>query len=385
MGRLSLEKSLACATEIADGVVAADAAAVDQEGRWPEAGLRALCEELGGMVVPEEHGGAGHGLGALVRVGEILGARCASTALCFGMHCVASAVISAKATPQQAVRYLEPIAAGQHLTTLALSEPGTGSHFWISESALQRTPRGYRIDGRKTFVTNGGHADSYVVSTVGATPDAPAGEFSCLVVDGDAPGLVWGPPWTGLGMRGNSSRSLALEGVASPPEALLGAEGDQIWYVFHVVAPYFLAAMAGTYLGIAVAAFEEARLHLTERRYSHGGTRPAQQPVVQHRMGELWATIERTRQLLHHAAEQGDVGGPDALPALCSAKAEVAEAAVAVVNEAMTLVGGIGYREGTSMERHLRDVRAAHVMSPTTDILRTWVGRAVLGENLLAE
>jgi alkylation response protein AidB-like acyl-CoA dehydrogenase len=385
MRKLSLEKALICAEELAEDVVGPAAATVDREGTWPEDGVRALCGELGGLVVAEEHGGSGHGMGALVRVGEIIGRRCASTALCFGMHCVASAVIGARATPTQAVRYLEPIAAGEHLTTLALSEPGTGSQFWMSESTLARTEHGYRVDGRKTFVTNGGHADSYVLSTVAAEVDAPVGDFSCVVIDADSSGLVWGTPWTGMGMRGNSSLALTLDGVETPSEALIGAEGEQIWYVFHVVAPYFLAAMSGTYLGIAAAAFEEARLHLSERRYTHGGTPPAQQPVVQHRIGELWATIERTRRLLHHAADEGDAEGPEALVALCSAKAEVAAAATTVVNEAMTLVGGIGYREGGALERHLRDVRAAHVMSPTTDVLRTWVGRAVLGENLLAE
>lgn len=70
---------------------------------------------------------------------------------------------------------------------------------------------------------------------------------------------------------------------------------------------------------------------------------------------------------------------------LTSAKAEVAQCAVEVTNEAMTLVGGIGYRDRSPLERHLRDARAADVMSPTTDILRTWTGRAVLGLPLLGE
>ena len=83
------------------------------------------------------------------------------------------------------------------------------------------------------------------------------------------------------------------------------------------------------------------------------------------------------------AAEEADAGGPEALPALASAKAQVADTAVSVANEAMTLVGGIGYRDRHPMERHLRDARASHVMSPTTDILRTWAGRALLDVPLL--
>jgi alkylation response protein AidB-like acyl-CoA dehydrogenase len=84
------------------------------------------------------------------------------------------------------------------------------------------------------------------------------------------------------------------------------------------------------------------------------------------------------RRLAYWAAEEAEVGGAEALTALTAAKASVGDCAVRVANEAMTLVGGIGYRERSPVERHLRDARAAHVMSPTTDILRTWTGRALL-------
>jgi alkylation response protein AidB-like acyl-CoA dehydrogenase len=386
VARFSLEKVLDLATAVAHDVSAPAAEQIDREARWPEESLRALLDAgLGGLVVPESAGGLGHGMTALAGVCEILGSACASTAMCFGMHGVGSAVIAAKATDEQRSRYLEPITAGRHLTTLTLSEPGTGAHFWLPRTELHHEGDGYRLSGAKTFVTNGGHADSYVVSAAAADADAPIGEFSCVVVDADTPGLEWGPDWEGLGMRGNSSRAVELAGIRVPTSALLGQEGDQIWYVFNVIAPYFLMAMAGTYLGVAAGAFEDMRLHLTQRRYSHDGSRLAEQPVIQHRVGELWAVLERTRQLVRHAADAADRGEPWALPALTAAKAEVAECAIDVVNGAMTLVGGIGYREHGTLGRRLRDARAAHVMSPTTDLLRLWTGRAVLEEHLLAD
>lgn len=381
-----MEKVLDRTTEVARDVALPNAERVDVEARWPEPTLRALQEAgLGGLVVPEHAGGLGHGLVALTEVCEILAGACPSAAMCFGMHAVGSAVIAAKATDDQQERYLDPIVAGRHLTTLTLSEPGTGAHFWLPRTELRRTAEGFVLDGKKTFVTNGGHADSYVVSAVEADTSSPVGEFSCVVVDADAHGLQWGPPWDGLGMRGNSSRSVDLEDVALDPAALLGEPGDQIWYVFNVVAPYFLMAMAGSYLGVAAGAFEDMRLHVTQRRYSHDGSRLAEQPVIQHRVGELWAQVERTRQLVHHAASGADRGEPWALPALASAKAEVAECATDVVNGAMTLVGGIGYREHGTLGRRMRDARAAHVMSPTTDLLRLWTGRAILDEHILAD
>jgi alkylation response protein AidB-like acyl-CoA dehydrogenase len=387
MVHTSLRALLDTTHTIATEIVAVDAPDVDREARWPERGMRALQGAgLGGLVVPEPAGGLGQGLFALAQIGEILGRVCPSTALCFGMHTVGAAVIAAKATPEQQQAYLDPINRGTHLTTLTLSEPGTGSHFYFPQTALSvESPTHFRVTGKKSFTTNGGYADSYVVSTVATGPEAPLGEFSCVMVREGTPGMVWGPAWSGLGMRGNSSRSLELRDVLVPRADLLGAEGEQIWYIFNVVAPYFLIAMAGTYLGIAGAALAEAQAHMQQRTYSHSGTGLGHVSVLQHRLGTLWGMVERTRRLVYFAAQEADSGGPDTLPALCTAKAEVADCAVTVVNEVMTLMGGITYRGGSRVERMLRDARAAHVMAPTTDILRTWAGRALLGQPLLGD
>jgi len=304
----------------------------------------------------------------------------------FGMHCVGTAVLAASATPEQLERYLVPIARGEHLTTLALSEPGTGANFYVPQTQLSVDPDGsFRLNGSKSFVTNGGHADSYVVSTAPADPGAPPGQFSCVLVRSDAPGLHWQGSWEGWGMRGNSSISVQLAEVPVPPSDLLGHQGDEIWYVFHVVAPYFLMAMAGTYLGVAASALEEGRQHLLERSYAHSGQSLSSETVLQHRLGTLWAQVERTRALVHAAADKGDAGAPDALLALCSAKAEVADCAERVASEVMTLMGGRAYGQRSTIQRLYRDARAAHVMAPTTDMLRTWTGRALLGLPLLGE
>jgi alkylation response protein AidB-like acyl-CoA dehydrogenase len=89
--------------------------------------------------------------------------------------------------------------------------------------------------------------------------------------------------------------------------------------------------------------------------------------------------------LIYRAAQSADAGEADALPNLCAAKAEVADCVVGAVSEAMTLCGGVGYRSEGVLWRLLRDARAAHVMSPTTDLLRTWLGRALLDQPLLGD
>jgi alkylation response protein AidB-like acyl-CoA dehydrogenase len=372
--------------EIVQEVILPRTDEVDEQAKWPQAQLRALQQAgLGGLVVPQAYGGLGYGLLGLAQVCEVLGQACPSTSLCFGMHCVGSAVISAKVTSTQQAQYLDPINQGKHLTTLALSEPGTGSHFYLPNTQLTKTNDNFKIDGVKTFVTNGGYADSYVISTVAAEHNAPPGMFSCVIIPADVDGIHWGDIWNGLGMRGNSSRSMELKNVLIPAQNLLGEEGEEIWYIFNVVAPYFIMAMAGTYLGIASGALEEARKHLLRRAQTHTGTFLAKTPVLQHKLGELWAEVERTRQLIYSAGIAGDENSPNALPALLGAKAEVAGCVVNVVNEAMSISGGIAYRENSLLSRYLRDARAAHIMAPTTDVLYTWLGRYLLDLPLLGD
>lgn len=372
---------------ITESITKEEAKEIDRNYKWPEDTLRAIQKAgLAGLVVPKEYNGLGKGLLGLAKACEVIGKVSGSAAICFGMHCVGSAVISSKATPAQRRSFIDPIVQGEHLTTLALSEPGTGANFYFPQTQLLSINEGeYQVNGSKTFVTNGGMCDSYVISTVGVEAEASLDEFSCLIVESSRKGLEWGPDWKGIGMKGNSSKSLNLNNVVVPLQNIIGAKGDQLWYVFNVVAPYFLVSMAGTYLGIAQAAFDEAQAHLTKRIYTHSGFSLSQISILQHKLGKTWANLERTRQLIYHAAKEGDLGTDSSLLAILSAKAEVAHSAVDVINEAMTLTGGIAYRENSKLANLLLDARAAHVMSPTTDLLYTWIGRALLDQPILNE
>jgi alkylation response protein AidB-like acyl-CoA dehydrogenase len=374
----------AIAEDVARKRIAPHTEAVDSDCLFPEDAMRGLAEAgLMGLHVPKRLGGHEEGLLALALITEAIGKACPSSALCYGMHCVATAVIAAKASRYQEDRYLRPIAEGRHFTTLALSESGTGVHFYLPQTKLRREGDTFVIDGIKQFVTSGGHADSYVVSTTAGSPTPEAGEFNCLIVDRDTPGMSWLAPWRGFGMRGNSSRGLGLTDVRVPAGNLLGQEGDEIWYAFEIVAPYFLTAMGGTYLGIAQAALDLTLQHLRSRRHAHSGESLAHVPVLQHKLAEMWTGVQKTRYLILHATGQSDLGDPEALIGILTSKADVADTAVWVVNEAMTLCGGIAYRENSKLARLLRDVRASHVMAPTTDILKQWAGRLLLGLPLL--
>lgn len=381
---LSLADVSAAAARVAATTAKATRDDVDRSQRWPRETLRSLGDAgLLGLHVPRSLGGSGLGLEALATACEALGAVCPSAALCFGMHSVGTAVLSAKATSAHVARYLEPIARGEHITTLALSEGGTGSHFYLPQTQVRRDGDDFVLDGAKSFVTNGAHADSFVVSTASPDADADPGRFTCFVVDRDTRGVSWGEPWRGFGMRGNESRQMILDGVRLPRGRLLGEVGDQLWYIFEVVAPYFLMAMAGTYVGLCRGILDETRRHLLRRTHDHAGQALADVQLLQHRYASLWMEVEAARALILTAARQADAGDPLALPAVLACKALVGDVVVRVANEAMTLGGGISYGEDSLLARFLRDARAAPVMSPTTDLLKTWCGRALLERPLL--
>lgn len=178
-------------------------------------------------------------------------------------------------------------------------------------------------------------------------------------------------------------RSAAGRACGVPRENLLGEESDQVWYVFEVVAPFFLMAMAGTYLGIAQSAVDAVRLHLTDRQYAHSGFVLADIDMLQSKFGDMWIALAKSRALLREAARRGDAGDSDALPYLLACKADAADTAVHLTNEAMTLCGGMAYRDNSRIAQMLRDARASHVMSPTTELLKLWAGRTLLGRPLL--
>jgi alkylation response protein AidB-like acyl-CoA dehydrogenase len=381
---LDLATILARTREVAEDICTPAADRVDADGVWPEEALRALgTAGLMGLVIPPEYGGQGAGLVGLARVCEILAQACTSTALCFAMHSVGAAVLAARVGKDRADKFLVPIAEGRHVTAISLSEPGVGADYFFPHCSLHREGGELVIDGHKAMITNGGRADSCVISAV-SREQGSVGVFSCVLLPGQSNGMHWGSPWDGFGMRGNSARDLTLRGVRVGQDRLIGDEGDELWLLFHVIAPHVLVALAATYLGAAQSAFDTTSSYVRRRRRPDALHDLAQVPVVQHKLGTMWAALERTRLLVRHAALEGDRTGV-AGPFQFAAKAEAGDAALAVCSESMTLGGGSAYRLPSKVARLLRDIHAAPLMAPTTDMLRIWTGRALLGEPLLGD
>lgn len=147
-GTSSAARVIALAEDVSIRTAAPQAETVDKHAAWPGGSICALGHVgLLGLHVPRRLGGLGEGISSVARVTEVLGQARSSTAMCFGMHCVATAVIAAKATPVQEESCLRPIAAGHHVTSFALSEPGSGAHFFLPRATFRREAAGFVVDG----------------------------------------------------------------------------------------------------------------------------------------------------------------------------------------------------------------------------------------------
>ena len=152
--------------KLAKELLAPGADEIDRERRFPRRNIQELGRSgLLGLVVPLEFGRAGAGIPEMAQVLERMAQACASTAMVTLMHYCGTAVIVAKGSAVLRQTLLPAIARGEHLTTLAFSEAGSGGHFYMPVSEVRRNGHGLRLSAQKTFVTSAGEADSYVVST----------------------------------------------------------------------------------------------------------------------------------------------------------------------------------------------------------------------------
>ena len=361
---------LSAIDEVASGAIADGAVAVDRDRVFPRASCEALASAGAfGLLVPTERGGAGGGLADLAAACESVGAACASSGMVFLMHSVAAATVAGGDGPQEVLERMRTDALG----TLAFSERGTGAHFYSPELKAVRRDGGMVIDGRKSFVTSGGEADFYLLLV-----QAPDGEGAeCYAVDSGRSGISFDGDWEGLGMAGNSSIAMTLDGLEVRDEDRIGAPGGGGDLVFGVVAPVFLVGLAAVNVGIGAAASRSAVEHAKARSYPDGSTLVELQ-TIQHAIADMDLAVRQARLLVREAARLADAG-EEALVAVMEAKIAATEMAAAVTQRALEICGGQAYTPALPIERHLRDARAGAVMAPTNGVLRNWVGKALAG------
>ncbi len=362
--------------KIADQVIGPAASRVDWEGAFPKESVAALGREgFLGLTIAPEFGGMGQGPRVMCAVLDEVAQRCASTAMVYLMHLAAVAVYSQ--VPHKMERYLRAAATGSHLGTLAFSEFGSRSHFWVPVSREQRSNGRVALKAAKSFVTSAGRADGYVVSTAWSDAKKPVDNMVYLVLRED-PGLHVAGPWNGLGLRGNLSAPMRLDNVQVGEERALCEPGKGLEVMLNTVLPVFNLGCAAISIGIAEAAVQGTQRHLTTNRFQYLNTTLADLPNERARLAQMRIETDRARAHLASAIDAVESPGPSTLLMVLESKA-AAEAAVQVTDLALRACGGTGFSKNLGLERLFRDARAALVMAPTTDVLHDFIGRALCG------
>jgi alkylation response protein AidB-like acyl-CoA dehydrogenase len=361
-------------------VLAKNADESDRQRTFPRVNIERLGEAgLFGLLVPSQYGGAGGGISEMAQALEQMAQACASTAMIMLMHFCGTAVIVAKASDKLKSELLPQIAAGKHLTTLAFSEAGSGGHFYTPVSEPKPNGRAVRLSARKSFVTSANEADSYIVSTRRPGASGPT-DLNLYLVKNGANGFSVERKFEGLGLTANDSAAMRMDDVELSDDNRLGEPGTGFQTMLEVVLPHFQIGSAAVSLGIAGAAFAAATAHVSERKYEQaGGAALSAIPRVQYLEAEMALELRAARAYLENAINKATSGHPEAMLDILAVKIKAADAALAVSSKAMTLGGGAAFGRRGGLERIFRDAQAASVMAPASDVLKDFLGKAVLG------
>ncbi len=372
-------KLAANAANIARETLAPNAADVDSKGRFPSEAIAALGKAgLMGVTVAAELGGQGQGPRAFVAVAEELAQSCASSAMIFVMHVSGQQAIASSKTFTRRDEILKQIAAGKHLTTLALSEKGSRSHFWAPISKLSEDGAGFKTSAHKSWSTSSSNADSYVSSAQKPGAASPL-ESTCYYLERKAAGVRASGKFDGLGLRGNDSGPIEIENASVAKNDLISPLGEGAKTILEVILPWFAIGSAAMANGLCRAAIAATSAHLQGGKFEHLGQGLRELPTLRAQIAQMSVRTEQARALLGYTL--GEMEKPSEMTPLYVLQTRLAslQAALDVTDLAMKTCGGAAFSKHLGLERTFRDARAGWVMAPTVEHLQDFVGKALTG------
>lgn len=364
------------AEDFADREITPHATAWDR-AEQVDRGIVKKLGELGflGLTVPEEYGGSGGDHLSYVLVTEELGRADSSVRgiVSVSLGLVAK-TLAAWGDEGQKRAWLPRLTSGEAVGCFGLTEPGTGSDAASLATRAVRDGDEYVIDGAKMFITNGTWAD--LVLLFARTGGAPGHQgISAFLVPADSPGLERREIHGKLGLRGQATAELVLEGVRVPATAMLGPEGKGFSVAMSALAKGRMSVAAGC-VGIAQAALDAALGYAGEREQF--GKPLARHQLVQELISDIAVDVDAARLLTWRVADLIDRGEPF-VTAASKAKLFASEAAVRAANNALQVFGGYGYIDEYPVGKLLRDARVMTLYEGTSQIQKLVIGRALTG------
>lgn len=355
-----------------------DVQARDRESRFaPE--LWRKCGEMGlqGLPVPEEFGGVGlDPLSSAIAL-EAFGYGCNDGGLVFSVcaHLLACVVpVWRYGSQEQKERYLPGLAKGELIAVNAMTEPGTGSDAFAMTTRAVPVEGGWRINGTKTFASNGPHADLAVLYAATDPEKKIHGGISAFLVERGTPGFSVGQTFHKMGLRTAPLSELVFDDVFVPSSAVLGHVGAG-GPMFNESMEWERILLPASHIGAMERLLEKA-IDYARTRKQYGQSIGKFQ-AVSHRIVEMKTRLEAARLLTYRAATR--LGRTRAVGLEASmAKLYVSESLVENALETIRVLGGYGYMEEYEVERALRDGIASVIYSGTSDVQRNviaaWLG-----------
>ena len=366
------------ARDFAQGRVAPRAREMDERGEMPAALVQEMSAlGLLGGPLPREYGGQDWDPLSLALCYEELGRADSSVRGFMTVHTsLVAQCILAWGTPEQKQAYLPRLARGEWIGCYCLTEPNAGSDAASMETAAVEDAGGYRLSGKKIWITNGGLAQRGIVF---ATRDRAARHrgICAFLVEMDAPGLRREKmPGRELGHRASDHAQLHFENLKVPASALLGGPGEGFKVAMSALDRGRLGVAAGA-VGVAQACLDASVAFAQSRRQF--GRRIGDFEMIQATLADMAADVDAARWLVYRAAWLQGRGRP-ATRETSIAKLFATEAAARAASEAVLLHGGRGYSNEYPVERYYRDIKGLQIYEGTSHIQRIVIARELIGK-----
>ena len=350
-----------------------------EHGRDVDEACRALVRLLGEAgwlrhaVAGTAHGGAGESIDtrAICLIRETLARHSGLADFAFAMQGLGSGAISLHGTAAQRQDYLPRVAAGQAIAAFALSEPDAGSDVAAMACAARAEGDDYILDGEKTWISNGGIADFYVVfARTGEAPGARG--ISAFIVDADTPGFQIAERIDVIAPH--PLARLRFDQCRIPASRRLGAPGEGFKVAMRTL-DVFRTSVAAAALGFARRALDEALQRAVTRRMFKGVLADFQ--LTQAKLAQMATAVDSAALLTYRAAWQRDQGQTVTREA-AMAKMTATENAQQVIDAAVQMFGGLGVVSEQPVERLYRDIRALRIYEGATEVQQLIIARELL-------
>lgn len=321
--------------------------------------------------VPAAYGGVHDSLDirSLALIRETLARHSGLADFVFAMQGLGSGTISLFGTNAQKAAYLPAVARGEKIAAFALTEPVSGSDVAAMETRAVRTDTGYLINGAKTYISNGGIADYYVLfARTGEAPGAKG--VSAFIVDGDTPGLAITERIEVIAPH--PLATLTFTDMALPATALLGESGRGFAAAMATL-DIFRTTVGAAALGFARRALDEATARSRTRKLGDGML--ADNPVTQSKLAEMVLDVDTSALLIYRAGWLRDVKGQRNTREAALAKLHGTDSAQQVIDKAVQMFGGLGVTVGAPVEALYREVRALRIYEGASEVQKIVIAR----------